>query len=106
MTTVYPGSSYSARVIVTNTSTRRGLPVAATLTLTVSGIVGSTPLSFFPSWADVYLGPGESYTLDFLFTVPYEPEGATGEIWVFLWDPTGAYLAHSSESLIVEYLSI
>jgi hypothetical protein len=101
MATVTAGGSYLLRATVTNRSTRGGSPVSATLTVLVSGIVGSTILSISPSATTVAFGPGETKELSFPFSVPAGTEGQSGSVSAAVIDPYGNYLATGYEPLTV-----
>ncbi len=98
---VEAGKAYVPRATETNTSTKSGSPVGATLTL-YAGWGGAVPLSFSSPIATLPFGPGETKAVDFGFTVsPACTAGQTGSMSVDVLSPLGAFLATDYDTLTV-----
>lgn len=89
---VVEGSSYIARIIVANRSTKTGSPVGATLTVDVKGYAGSITIPFAAPVTEAYLAQ-ETKTKDWTFTMPAGTAGIAGSIVVAVKDPTGAVVS-------------
>ncbi|KKM96137.1 hypothetical protein LCGC14_1181150 [marine sediment metagenome] len=105
------GTEYALEMTVTNTSTRMGSPVAASLTIDITGKAGPLRITFPPAWAEPF-GPGVTVAWSFpvgtaiSFFVPSGTGGSTGEIVVVVRAPNGLMLASDIEPLSIQSAEI
>lgn len=96
-------SSYTARITVTNRSTKLGQPVAASLRIVVFSEAGSEPAIpnkiFIQSEKTQSFAAGQSLAFDYPFTIPSGMGGAMGYIWARVIDPNGVQIATVTEPL-------
>ena len=105
------GSSYTARVTVTNQSTKLGQPVAASLRVVVVSVVSN-----LPSVPDTFLIPqqeksqsfaaSQSLYTDFPLSVPVGIAGANGFISAKVFSPDGVQIAAAMESVSIRAIAI
>ena len=96
---VIPGATYGIVVKVTNTSMQGATSIPATLKMRVAGIqVGLAAQEVTYAFA-----AGESKTWAYGFVVVL-PEGGTGEILAYVWDPAGNPLGSAILSVSGSYL--
>ena len=99
MTTIIAGQVYVARLVITNRSSRSGIPVAANLRYFVSSI-GLEIVIDGPTFETLSFEPGETKTLEVYFHAPLGSEGASGRFWAGV-DAGWTYLAEATVPLSV-----
>lgn len=101
--TVDEGQSYTLRVGVSNTSTRGGVRVAASLRLGVSVKLETKPLVLIPSQIITYnFGATEEHFFDFPLNIPIGFSGASGTMDAWLERPDATVIGgHTYEALVV-----
>ncbi len=104
--TVVEGSSYTLRMTVTNTSTKLGAGVGATLGIQPFGAIVSTPLVFSPNWFPQAFTAGQSIVFNSTFTVPAGSAGLTNIIGADVFDPSNKLLAEKTDTLTVQSAAI
>lgn len=102
---VIEGTSYLARITVTNASTRLGAPTDADLQILMAGLAGNTGISFPLPWV-WNAPPGGVQPWDITFDVPDNTGPGAGEIRVQVVDPGGVELDLAIEPLTIEEAAI
>ena len=95
------GGSYTARLSVTNNSTKAGQPIAATLRVGISGSYGS--LTLIPaSVRDEGFNSGQTRIISFSFNIPVGITALTvGEIIGMVFDPSNNELASARQDVSI-----
>lgn len=109
------GKSYTVVLTVKNTSTRAGLPWAATLSVTIHAAVTygyEQVATLIPiTTRDESFTAGQTKTFSYTMTVPSineipQIEGSTGQIGASVQSPQGTTLATAYEPLTIKILEI
>lgn len=99
------GESYIVQVIVTNATTKAGVPWEATLG--VATYADGAVVYFYTSVSrDEYFSPGETRTFNYPLNVPMGQGGESGKVWAWVSDPAGIQLGRTNEEITIETIAI
>lgn len=102
---VLEGESYTARVTITNLSTKAGQPWEAIFEVAV--YADGAVVYFFPTTVtSEYFSAGQTLSFDYPLNVPLGIGGETGSIFGVVRDPAGIELARASEYITIQSVEI